>query len=91
MSDDDFVRVKHEKTKIFDHSKVDNEYIRAEKHHEVTKCNQLLTILQSVYQTQAKKNYSYRIGVATIFLVSAFVTVMLSVTSLTSTIFLGMG
>ena len=50
-----------------------------------------LTILQSVNQTQMKNKFSYNIGVATIFLVSTFVTVLLSATSLTSIIFVQMG
>lgn len=71
-----------------------NEYVDADKFlsdHRVTKCNSLFTILQSVLQTQSKKSFSYQIGVATIFIVSTFVTVLLSATSLSSIIFFQMG
>ena len=68
--------------------KDEDEFLRANK---VTKRNSLMTILQSVYQTQAKKKFSYQIGVATIFMVSAFVTVLLVSSSLTSITFFQMG
>ena len=50
-----------------------------------------MTSVGSVWSTQTKNEFSYKIGVATIFLVSSFVTVMLSVTSLTNIIFFQMG
>ena len=44
-----------------------------------------------VWSTQAKKNFSFKIGVATIFLVSSFVTVVLSVAYLQQIVFFQMG
>ena len=45
----------------------------------------------SVWSTQVKKNFSFKIGVATIFLVSSFVTVILSVAYLQQIVFFQMG
>ena len=47
--------------------------------NKVDKCNSLMTIIGSVWSTQYKKSFSFKIGVATIFLVSSFVCVILSV------------
>ena len=57
------------------------------KKHEVSKCNSLHTVLGTVWSTQQKKSFSFKIGVATIFLVSSFVTVILSVAYLQQIIF----
>ena len=45
-------------------------------------CNQFMTVLQLVIQTQQKKNYHYMIGVATILMVSTFATVLMAVSPL---------
>ena len=55
--------------------------------YRVSWFSSLPTILGSVWSTQSKKNMSYKVGVVTILLVSAFVTVILSVAYLQSIIF----
>ena len=60
------------------------------KKHEVSKCNSLQTVIGTVWSTQQKKSFSFKIGVATIFLVSSFVTVVLSVAYLQQIVFFQM-
>ena len=49
---------------------------------EMSAFNTFATIVGSVWSTQQKKSFSYKIGVSTVLLIAAFVTVVLSISYL---------
>lgn len=57
---------------------------------EMSVINTFATIVGSVWSTQQKKSFSYKIGVSTVLLVAAFVTVVLSISYLQQVFFLQM-
>lgn len=65
----------------------DDDFVSGSDIKQMSACNAFVTIMQSVISLQMKKSFSYKIGVATIFMVSAFVTVLFSSTALTTVIF----
>lgn len=59
-----------------------------EDKYKLSVANQLWTIVGSVWSTQSKKIESFRVGIATIFLVTAFSTLILSVSYLQKLLFI---
>ena len=56
--------------------------------HKASFCSELVTIFSSVVNLHKKKIFEYRIGVSTIFLVTAFITVLIANSSFTDHMFL---